>query len=143
MQAIYEETIPEREAYHHLFETTGWNESYQAGVDQLHRAIANSWYTVSAYVDDRLVGFGRVISDGVLYAFICDMIVQPSHQRQGIGSAILQKLVERCRAAGVRVIWLFAAQGKSEFYERHGFQARPAGAPGMQLVTAEEERQDA
>ncbi len=51
-----------------------------------------------------------------------DLIVRPDYQGRGIGSRILQELVERCRA-----------RGKAGFYERHGFAARPADAPGMQL----------
>jgi ribosomal protein S18 acetylase RimI-like enzyme len=68
---------------------------YKAPPDALHQALQQSWYTVSAYDTGRLVGFGRVVSDGVLYAMIYDLIVIPSHQRRGIGSEILRSLVAR------------------------------------------------
>jgi GNAT superfamily N-acetyltransferase len=84
-----------------------------------------------------LRGSGRVIADGVLHALIVDMIVLPSHQNRGIGRAILSRLVERCRAAGIRDIQLFCARGKSGFYERCGFIARPADAPGMEYKRPE------
>jgi ribosomal protein S18 acetylase RimI-like enzyme len=83
---VYREKLPAVAAYYRLFETTGWNLSYRAGPDALCEAISASWYTLSAYDNDDLVGFGRVISDGVLYALICDLIVKPSYQGQGIGS---------------------------------------------------------
>ena len=139
LQIIYREEIPAKQAYSQLFATTGWNREYQTDASRLHQALSKSWHAVSAYDGDRLVGFGRVISDGVLYAFICDMIVLPSYQRQGIGSTILHKLIERCRGAGVPVVWLFAAQGKAGFYQAHGFAPRPADAPGMQLVAVQEQ----
>ena len=130
----YHEQPPPATDYGRLFETTGWNTSYQASSQELHRAISDSWYVLSAYEKDRLVGFGRIISDGVLYALICDLIVNPACQGQGIGSTLLAKLIMHCRARDIRVIWLFAAKGKSAFYKKFGFQKRPLDAPGMQMT---------
>ena len=128
------EHVPEASAYFKLFETTGWNESYTADKDELYKGLSNSWYCLSVYTEENeLVGFGRLISDGVLYAFICDMIVDPQYQRQGIGSSILAKLIQHCKDRNIRVLWLFAASDKSGFYKKHGFEARPLNAPGMQL----------
>lgn len=134
----YREKPPAPAAYHQLFETTGWNQTYRAGADALCKAISSSWYTLSAYDNNDLVGFGRVISDGVLYALICDLIVKPSYQGKGIGSTLLNKLIARCRTQQIRVIWLFAAKGKSSFYKNFGFVERPSDAPGMQMMTAAE-----
>lgn len=130
----FREETPESHAYFALFQSTGWNESYEADGAELHAAILNSWYTLCAYNEkDELIGFGRVVSDGVLYAFLCDTIVSPAYQNQGIGSKILERLVEKCRAGRLRVLWLFSASDRSGFYERHGFEERPSDSPGMQL----------
>ncbi len=132
----YHEQPPPADDYDQLFETTGWNKSYKASPQQLHRAISDSWYVLSAYENNQLVGFGRIISDGVLYALICDLIVNPACQGQGIGSTLLNKLIEYCRAQDIRVIWLFAAKGKSAFYKKFGFLERPVDAPGMQMTSS-------
>jgi GNAT superfamily N-acetyltransferase len=138
LKIAYREELPAFAAYHPLFETTGWNQAYRADEDELYAAISSSWYVLSAYANDDLVGFGRIISDGVLYALICDLIVKPSYQRQGIGSTLLNKLIARCRMQQIRVIWLFAAKGKRSFYQNFGFVERPDDAPGMQmLITAD------
>jgi len=125
---------PDPETFGALFETTGWNDSYRATVSDLGLALDRSWKVISAYEGNELVGVGRVVSDGSLHAMIYDLIVRPSHQGQGIGSAILKKLVSACRTEGIRDIQLFSASGKAGFYERHGFRPRPADAPGMELV---------
>jgi GNAT superfamily N-acetyltransferase len=125
---------PDRDSYFTLFETTGWNATYKASPEDLARALGNSWYILSAYDEGKLVGFGRVMCDGSLHAMIFDLIVHPSHQRRGIGSEILGRILSVCRNAGIRDIQLFAAHGKAPFYEKHGFCLRPDNAPGMELA---------
>ena len=131
MRVLYKHTLPEKDQFFNLFESTGWNETYQLDKDQLHQALQYSWYSVSAYDDDRLVGFGRIVSDGMLHALIAEMIVLPDYQGKGIGNHILDDLVARCQANGIRDIQLFCAKGKVGFYEKHGFVKRPDDAPGM------------
>ncbi len=135
---IFSEDIPRGDDFFDLFSTTGWNdEEYHLSADQLHQAIQHSWYTISVYEDDRLIGFGRVISDGMLHAFIVDMIVHPQDQGKGIGRSVLEKLVHRCKNAGINDIQLFCATGKSGFYTKSGFVPRSADAPGMQYKGSE------
>ena len=126
--------IPACDQFWNLFQTTGWNENYQKSPDELIQALRSSWYLLGVYDGERLVGFGRLVSDGVLHAMIYELIVLPEYQGLGIGGEILEKLVEKCREAGVRDIQLFCARGKREFYEKRGFVTRPDDAPGMQYV---------
>ena len=129
----YREHRPDPQAYRELYESTGWNEKYKASAAELARAIENSWYFVAAYDSDRLVGFGRVVSEGVLYAMIYDLIIDPPYQGRGIGAEILHRLIVKCRSAGIRDVQLFSARGKAGFYRKYGFEERPADAPGMRL----------
>lgn len=133
MQVIYNNELPRKDEYYALFETTGWNEEYQFDQEQLYAATRQCWYLVSAYDQDRLVGFGRIISDGVLHALIVELIVLPEYKGKGIGSTILKKLVERCRNNNIHDIQLFCARGQAGFYEKYGFLRRPAEQPGMQI----------
>ena len=127
------EQLPDKEEYFSLFNTTGWNKDYKVNPDDLERANQNSWLVVSAYDGNKLVGFGRVVTDFVLHAMIFDMIVLPDYQGRGIGRMILARLVSRCLEQGIRDIQLFCAKGKRTFYEKNGFEVRADDAPGMQL----------
>ncbi len=129
----YREDMPDAQQYHTLFETTGWNKDYKVSAVELFEALKNSQYFIMAYDGAKLVGCGRVVTDGVMHAMIYEMIVEPSYQGQGIGGAILEKLVFWCKAAGIRDVQLFSAKGKAPFYRKHGFVDRPADAPGMAL----------
>ncbi len=131
MTLRYQTFPPIPAEYFALFETTGWNAEYQLAPIDLAKVIASSWYMVSAYDEGRLVGFGRVVTD-TIHAMIYDLIVAPDCQRQGIGGEILDRLVKHCQVARIRDIQLFCATGEREFYERHGFEARPDDGPGMQ-----------
>ncbi|MCU0285924.1 MAG: GNAT family N-acetyltransferase [Acidobacteria bacterium] len=133
MNITYESTYPPKNEYFRLFESTGWNKEYQLTEAELYKSIENSWYMISAYEERKLVGFGRIISDGMLHALIVDMIVLPSLQRKGVGTAILDQLVSYCKSKQIRDIQLFCAKGKAPFYEKYGFSKRPEDAPGMQI----------
>ena len=125
----------DREAYAALFETTGWNDMYRSSPEELESVLAASWAVVSAYDGDALVGSGRIMSDGVLYGMVFDMVVASGYRGRGIGSEILKKLLRRCEEAGLRDVLLFSARGTRGFYHRFGFVARPDDAPGMILRT--------
>ncbi len=133
MAIVYETTLPPKQQLFELFETTGWNAEYGVDADQLYSVFQNSWYYISAYDNDRLVGVGRLISDGLLHALILDMIVHPEYQLKGIGRRILEDLVDKCKAAKIRDIQLFCVKGKKGFYEKNGFRPRSENGPGMEI----------
>ncbi len=133
------EQLPDKDEYFSLFNTTGWNQEYQASPDDLERVNRNSWLVVCAYDENKLVGFGRVVTDFVLHAMIFDMIILPDYQGRGIGTLILTRLVNRCLEQGIRDIQLFCAKGKRAFYEKNGFEARAEDAPGMQFKKKRDE----
>lgn len=132
----YENRSPDPTAYAELYETSGWNAMYRCTPAELEESLRRSWFFVSALRDETLLGTGRLVSDGVLYAVVFDMIVAPDWRGRGVGSEILRRLLERCEVAGIRDVLLFAARGTESFYRRHGFAPRPADAPGMILRRA-------
>jgi predicted N-acetyltransferase YhbS len=86
----------------------------------LRTAFTNSLYRCFVHDEGRLVGTGRVLGDGVDAAYLCDVAILPSHQGQGLGKAIVGRLVEL--ACGHRKIILYAVPGKEDFYARFGFR---------------------
>ncbi len=151
MNLSYEARLPAAEEFFALFATTGWNDEYHLTAEELHAAISLSWHALSVYKGTRLIGFGRVVSDGVLHAMIYDLIVLPEYRGKGIGAEILRRLVETCRDAGIRDVQLFAARGRRAVLRAAGLpcpRRRGAGdglqgrGPGAlnQFSTREEDR---
>lgn len=85
---------------------------------KLETAFRNSEMRCFAYHGGKLIGAGRGISDGALRAAIYDVVVLPQYQGKGIGTLIMEYLLERAHA---EIIMLFANPGKEPFYGRIGF----------------------
>ncbi len=124
-------SVPESGNIWNLFLTSGWNDEYKINKDEYFNAVNESKYMVTAYDEEKLIGCGRVVADGVLHAMIYDLIVLPEYQGMGVGTIILDKLITMCRANNIRDIQLFSAKGKKEYYEKRGFSARPDNGPRM------------
>lgn len=130
----YEVEVPDIEKYFPLYLETGWNEIQKLSKEEALKAIENSFVSVCAYDSDTLVGFGRVVSDGVTYACLYDVIVKPSYHKKGIGSETVKRLVSYCKEMKIRSIHLVAAEGVEEFYKKIGFEVRTSKMPGMRYV---------
>ena len=104
------------EKYFPLFESTGWNVNYKLTPEELNSVVLKSYFTVSAHSGETLVGFGRIVCDGILHAIIYEMIIHSDYQLKGIGSEILKMLLKKCKDDNIRDIQLFCAKGKRVFY---------------------------
>lgn len=87
--------------------------------ETLATVFANSMFTCFVYMDEKLIGAGRVLADGFDAAYIADVAMHPDHQRHGVGKAIIRRLVELCR--NHKKIILYATPGTEAFYGNLGF----------------------
>ena len=121
----YKENALDCEDYLKLRESVGW---INFSKEQAQEAINNSLYTVIAIDNKQTVGMGRLVGDG-MYGMIVDLVVEPNYQKQGIGSKIVDMLmnfVEKKTPIGGRCsIQLIAEKGKEAFYEERGFKRIP------------------
>ena len=105
--------------------------------EQAEKALKNSLHILTAYEDGVPVGMGRIVGDGAVICYVQDLIVIPEKQKDGVGCLILKKLKEFVRREGLpgttMMFDLMCAKGREEFYEKHGFIARPTKdlGPGM------------
>ncbi|MDY6791694.1 MAG: GNAT family N-acetyltransferase [Thermodesulfobacteriota bacterium] len=86
--------------------------------DKLRRSCEKSFLVCFAYVEDKLVGMGRAISDGEYQAAIYDLVILPEYQGRGIGRQIMEELHRRLP---VKTIILYAVPGKEPFYGKLGY----------------------
>ncbi|MCB0195472.1 MAG: GNAT family N-acetyltransferase [Anaerolineae bacterium] len=115
---------PAAEEYSDLRSRVGWG---RIEAPMAQASLANSLFHVTVRDQDKLVGMGRVVGDGVMYFYIQDVVVDRAYQRQGIGH-MLMAAIERYLAGAVKpgsTIGLLAAKGKEDFYTRYGYIERP------------------
>jgi GNAT superfamily N-acetyltransferase len=118
------EKLPTTEDYNQLRQSVGWG-IYKR--DVIEQALPNSLYCVCAVMDGEIIGMARIIGDGGLAYYIQDVILKPDYQLQGIGTQLMNKIMEyiRVHANNNSVIGLMAAKDKEPFYTRYGFTVRP------------------
>jgi len=88
------------------------------------RAFGASHTTVFVYHRGQLIGFGRAISDGVCQSAVYDVAVVPEFQKQGIGTFIMTRILERLSEFNVI---LYASPGKEAFYEKLALRKMKTG----------------
>lgn len=122
------------DTYLELRQKVGWKKLTRK---QAEMALSNSLITVLAVEDDEPIGMGRIVGDGAVISYIQDLIVVPSVQKKGIGSAIIKELISFVDSITMEdsemMLCLMCAKGREAFYEKHSFIARPNDnlGPGM------------
>ncbi|HPV14946.1 MAG TPA: GNAT family N-acetyltransferase [Candidatus Cloacimonadota bacterium] len=114
-----------------LYRLAGW---WEMDDDPKHEQkvaeiIANTWRFVIVKSDDKIVGMGRAISDGVSDAYIQDVTVHPAWRGKGLGKAIIRTLVERLKQDGLGWIGLISEPGYERFYQSLGFGVMQSYTP--------------
>lgn len=66
------------------------------------------------------VAYARVVTDGVTFAWLCDVYVDPAVRGEGVGVALVERIVAELEAAGVRRTVLVTGDAHG-LYERFGF----------------------
>lgn len=112
-----------------LFGLIGWKVRKK---EKWVEVLSKSSFVYSIWDYNKLVGFGRVMEDGVMCMFY-DIGVAPSYQGRGLGKDILNALIDQVKNKGYASIGLFAwgdNPSNIPFYEKFGF--RRVGT-GMEL----------
>ena len=123
------------EDYNNLRASVGWQPLVPK---QAAAGLQGTAFLVAALEGSRTVGMARLICDGGYIAFLADVIVLPDYQGQGIGRAMMERVMTYVRGQmkeGWRVLAaLVAAPGKETFYEKFGFMTLHGDAAGTGML---------
>jgi len=87
--------------------------------EQTERAIENS-ICFGAYSDERLVGFGRVVSDYATFAYVGDVFVIEEFRGRGLARLLMEAMLAHPDLQNLRR-WVLATRDAHAVYSRHGF----------------------
>ncbi len=102
-----------------LLKQTYW--ANQRPPEQVRKSMENS-RCYGVYLDDehKLVGFARIISDFSTTYYLCDVIVDPAYQHQGLGYALVSYIENLPEYDGLRGILI--TRDAHALYEKFGYQ---------------------
>ena len=83
------------------------------------RQIDGAWRVVAAYESGRTVAFARAISDGVAFAYLADVFVDPAVRGLGLGVALVRFMIDEGPGSGFR--WTLHTLDAHGLYQRFGF----------------------
>jgi GNAT superfamily N-acetyltransferase len=87
----------------------------------LEHQLDSAWRVVGAYEtgSGRMAGFARAVSDGVAYAYLADVFVVTGARGQGLGTALVETMIDRGPGAGFR--WCLHTSDAHGLYQKFGF----------------------
>lgn len=104
--------------------------------------VRGAWRVVAAYTRSRgkMVGFARAVSDGVAFAYLADLYVDPEVRGRGLGGELVRFMIDAGPGADFR--WALHTADAHGLYERFGFSVpdstyleRPGAHPAVDADT--------
>ena len=121
MITIKKQEIVKLEDVLHLYQAIGWT-NYTHQPEMLEQALSHSLVIYLALDGDAVVGLIRLVGDGFSSVFVQDLIVLPSYQRQGIGSALMKKALADYKDAYQVQLATEESEKTLGFYRSLGFE---------------------
>lgn len=111
--------------FNYLTERVGWGTRDKIIVEE---ALSNTLYSICAYDDNQLIGYGRLIGDKTIFLYVQDIMIIPEYQGRKIGTEIMNRILRKIRqfkniSPSLRT-YLGVSKGKEDFYKKFGFITR-------------------
>jgi ribosomal protein S18 acetylase RimI-like enzyme len=117
-----------------IYRSVGWKNHDE---EKVKKVFQSSNVVAVAYDENKIVGFGRALSDGVFNAAIYDVVVDKHYQNQGIGQQIIENLLAQLN--DISCVHLVSTAGNEEFYRKAGFRKMKTGMARYLKPALEEE----
>lgn len=86
--------------------------------ETIRTSIENS-ICYGVYEGEKIVGFGRVVTDFSTVYWVCDIIIDPDYRGQGLGKMLMDKISSTKEIEGLKGI--LATSDAHGLYEQYGF----------------------
>jgi len=118
---------------HQLYQHEWWTRDRTH--EDVERILAGTTYVFGfCTADNRLVGFARVLTDGVFKAIVFDVIVASEYRRTGVGARLMNAIIEHPVLGTVRHLELYCLPEMVRFYEKWGFSTQVSGVTYMRRI---------
>ena len=121
MISVRKQDVVKLEDVLHLYQAVGWT-NYTNQPQMLEQALSHSLAIYVALDGDAVVGLIRLVGDGFSSVFVQDLIVLPTYQRQGIGSALMKQALGDFKGAYQVQLVTEQTEKNVGFYRSIGFE---------------------
>ena len=121
MISVRKQDVVKLEDVLHLYQAVGWT-NYTNQPQMLEQALSHSLVIYLALDGDAVVGLIRLVGDGFSSVFVQDLIVLPTYQRQGIGSALMKQALGDFKGAYQVQLVTEQTERTLGFYRSMGFE---------------------
>jgi len=90
------------------------------------RAALDGSEVFGIYLGGEQVAVARVVTDGAIFAYLCDVYVAPTHRGKGLGSWLVAALRAHYAERGLQR-FLLVTRDAHAVYARHGFAEVQSG----------------
>lgn len=108
--------------------SVGWCE--KRNEEKWREILDKSSFVYSVFDQEKLVGMGRIVEDGVFCMFY-DIVVHKDYQGKGMGKMIMNNLFDFIKDKGYSSVSLFADPNNKDFlipfYNKFGFELFETG----------------
>ncbi len=90
-------------------------------IEEVQTTIDSS-FCFGIYLDDNQIGFCRVITDYVVFAYVMDVFIDENHRGKGYSSILINAMMTEPKLQKVK-IWRLATSDAHFLYEKFGFKS--------------------
>ncbi|MBM3819190.1 MAG: GNAT family N-acetyltransferase [Acidimicrobiia bacterium] len=103
---------------HGFLTTSYWGQGRTR--ETVERALANS-ICFGIYKDGAQVGFGRIVTDRAIFAYLADIFVLPGYRGRGLGKALVRAMLDHPDVRGLPAV-LLRTRDAHGLYAQCGFE---------------------
>ena len=103
---------------HQILNNTYWAEGRT--IEQVKKSIDNS-ICFGVYLDQRQIGFARVVTDKVIFSYLMDVFIDEEYQGKGYGQLLISEIYNHIDLKHVNKHYLHTKDAQ-KFYLKFGFE---------------------
>lgn len=89
-------------------------------LDEVICSIENS-VCLGLYDENNQIGFARVVTDSILFAYLCDVFILPLYQGRGLGKWLIDTTFNIQELKSIKT-WMLATKDAHDLYEKFRFK---------------------
>ncbi len=103
-------------------------------IDEVQTTIDAS-FCFGIYLNENQIGFARVITDYIVFAYMMDVFIDENHRGKGYSSILIEAMMKEPQLQQVK-IWRLATSDAHFLYEKFGFKPLAHPEKMMEKIVA-------